>query len=79
MNNLIHLNPIDPILEEFEGFVDKDAGLKTIAFKYFGADINQALEYLKISLSGLQKNDDNLSIISMITSDNYYQPELMLI
>ena len=39
MNNLIHLNPLDPIFSEYEAFVDKSAGLKTIAFKYFGADI----------------------------------------
>ena len=45
MNNLIHLNPLDPIFNEYEAFVDKSAGLKTIAFKYFGADIQKAIEY----------------------------------
>ena len=48
MNNLIHLNALDPIFNEYEAFVDKAAGLKTIAFKYFGADLQQALEYLNI-------------------------------
>ena len=44
MNNLIHKNPLDPIFNEYEAFVDKSAGLKTIAFKYFGADIQKATE-----------------------------------
>ena len=37
MNNLVNINQSDPIFEEFEAFVDKNAGIKTIAFKYFGA------------------------------------------
>ena len=45
MNNLIHLNPLDPIFNEYEAFVDKSAGLKTIAFKYFGADLQKAIDY----------------------------------
>ena len=48
MDNLVHLNVLDPIFNEYEAFVDKAAGLKTIAFKYFGADLQQALEYLNI-------------------------------
>ena len=77
MNNLIHLNPLDPIFNEYEAFVDKDAGLKTIAFKYFGADINQASEYLKVTNLSPNIENDNLSIISIMTSDTYYQPELI--
>ena len=77
MNNLIHLNSLDPILNEYEAFVDKSAGLKTIAFKYFGADINQASEYLRVTdiISNTEKDD--LSIISIIKADSYYQPELI--
>lgn len=77
MNNLVHLNPLDPIFNEYEAFVDKDAGLKTIAFKYFGADINQASEYLKVTNLSPNIENDNLSIISIMTSDTYYQPELI--
>ena len=33
MNNIIHLSHLDPIFNEYEAFVDKGAGLKTIAFK----------------------------------------------
>jgi hypothetical protein len=77
MNNLIHLSPLDPIFNEYEAFVDKDAGLKTIAFKYFGADINQASEYLKVTNLSPNIENDNLSIISIMTSDTYYQPELI--
>ena len=48
MNNVTHLNltKIDPIFEEFKTFVDKEAGVKTIAFKYFSANESDALEYL---------------------------------
>ena len=77
MNNLIHLSPLDPIFNEYEAFVDKDAGLKTIAFKYFGADINQASEYLKVTNLSPNIENDNLSIIPIMTSDTYYQPELI--
>ena len=48
MNNIIQINPIDPIFNEYEGFVDKSAGIKTIAFKYFGADVQKAIDYLAI-------------------------------
>ena len=51
MNNILHLNALDPIFNEYEAFVDKTAGLKTIAFKYFGADLQQALEYLNINMT----------------------------
>ena len=49
MNNIVHLNTLDPIFNEYEAFVDKSAGLKTIAFKYFGADIQKALVYLDLN------------------------------
>ena len=48
MNNLVHLKHSDPIFDEYESFVDKGAGIKTIAFKYFGADIQKASEYLAL-------------------------------
>ena len=76
MNNLVHLNVLDPIFNEYEAFVDKAAGLKTIAFKYFGADLQQALEYLNID-----KKDDSIdeqySNSDSIESKEYYQPELL--
>ena len=77
MNNLIHLNHLDPIFNEYEGFVDKDAGLKTIAFKYFGADINEASEYLKVTDLNPNIANNNFSIIYSNTTDTYYQPELI--
>ena len=76
MNNLIHLNPLDPIFNEYEAFVDKSAGLKTIAFKYFGADIQKAIEYLDIS--SIQEPKDSEPIdLSLVNNKEYYQPELL--
>jgi len=76
MNNIIRLNPLDSIFNEYEAFVDKDAGLKTIAFKYFGADIHKALEYLDIyKIDQPAKNDE--SIVSLVENKEYYQPELI--
>lgn len=77
MNNLIHLQPLDPIIIEFNAFADKDAGLKTIAFKYFKADLNQATEYLKVTNLVCDKDKNDLSIVSFIDKDSYYQPELI--
>lgn len=77
MENIIHLKPLDPIISEFNEFVDKDAGLKTIAFKYFKADLNQATEYLKVPNLRCDNDKNNLSIVSIITKDSYYQPELI--
>ena len=51
MNNLVNINQSDPIFEEFEAFVDKNAGIKTIAFKYFGADVEKASEYLELDIN----------------------------
>ena len=76
MNNLIHLNPLDPIFNEYEAFVDKSAGLKTIAFKYFGADLQKAIDYLDID--NLSEQTESKSInLSLIDSTEYYQPELL--
>jgi hypothetical protein len=76
MNNFIHLNPLDPIFNEYEAFVDKSAGLKTIAFKYFGADLQKAIDYLDIN--NLSEQTESKSInLSLIESTEYYQPELL--
>ena len=76
MNNLIHLNTLDPIFNEYEAFVDKSAGLKTIAFKYFGADLQKAIDYLDIN--NLSEQTESKSInLSLIESTEYYQPELL--
>ena len=76
MNNLIHLNPLDPIFNEYEAFADKSAGLKTIAFKYFGADLQKAIDYLDIN--NLSEQTESKSInLSFIESTEYYQPELL--
>ena len=76
MNNLVNINQSDPIFEEFEAFVDKNAGIKTIAFKYFGADVEKATEYL-----ALEMNEDAPSslsqVIPVMQSAEYYQPELL--
>ena len=76
MNNILHLNTLDPIFNEYEAFVDKTAGLKTIAFKYFGADLQQALEYLNINMTE-DSNDDHFSSLNSMESKEYYQPELL--
>ena len=76
MDNLLHLNVLDPIFNEYEAFVDKAAGLKTIAFKYFGADLQQALEYLNIDKKE-DSIDEQYSNSDSIESKEYYQPELL--
>ena len=76
MNNIIRLNTLDPIFNEYEAFVDKGAGLKTIAFKYFGADIQKAIEYLSIT----EKEDSTYDLSSgfnLLENREYYQPELL--
>ena len=76
MNNLIPLNLLDPIFNEYEAFVDKSAGLKSIAFKYFGADLQKAIDYLDIN--NLSEQTESKSInLSLIESTEYYQPELL--
>ena len=76
MNNLIHINPLDPIFNEYEAFVDKSAGLKTIAFKYFGADIQKAIEYLDINSTQEPKEIQSMNL-SLVENTEYYQPELL--
>ena len=76
MNNLIHLNPLDPIFNEYEAFVDKSAGLKTIAFKYFGEDLQKAIDYLDINNQSEQTESKSINL-SLIESTEYYQPELL--
>ena len=76
MNNILHLDDLDPIFNEYEAFVDKTAGLKTIAFKYFGADLQKALEYLNINMTE-DPNDCHFSNFNSMESKEYYQPELL--
>jgi hypothetical protein len=76
MNNLVHLNPLDPIFNEYEAFVDKCAGIKTIAFKYFGADIQKAIDYLEIDESA-QFPANETGQLHIVESVEYYQPELL--
>jgi len=76
MNNLRQLNPLDPIFNEYEAFVDKSAGLKTIAFKYFGADIEKATEYLEINTNQQSVDNECLNLI-LVKNKEYYQPELL--
>ena len=76
MNNLVNINQSDPIFEEFEAFVDKNAGIKTIAFKYFGADVEKATEYLELDMK--EEAPSSLSqVIPVIQPAKYYQPELL--
>ena len=76
MNNIVHLNTLDPIFNEYEAFVDKDAGLKTIAFKYFGADIQKALDYLDLNNADECSQDEDFAL-SLVENKEYYQPELL--
>tara|TARA_Y100000994_G_scaffold246527_1_gene250022 strand:+ start:4340 stop:4573 length:234 start_codon:yes stop_codon:yes gene_type:complete len=76
MNNIISLNTLDPIFNEYEAFADKGAGLKTIAFKYFGADIQKAIEYLSITEKE-ESIDDLSSGFNLLENREYYQPELL--
>jgi hypothetical protein len=76
MDNIIHLNLSDPIIDEFEAFVDKTAGIKTIAFKYFGADTDKAAEYLNIERLGSLKSIDKIDQFQVGNFQEFYQPEL---
>ena len=77
MNNLIQLNSKDPISQEFEAFVDKVAGIKTIAFKYFSADIQQASTYLDVPLSQESNETEGSIPLHVVIEVQYYQPELL--
>ena len=76
MNNVTHLNlkKTDLIFEEYNTFVDKEAGIKTIAFKYFSANESQAIEYL--GLLPQQNYTFNLSA-NLVSGQKYFQPELI--
>ena len=76
MNNVTHLNikKTDLIFEEYNTFVDKQAGVKTIAFKYFSANESQAIEYL--GLLPQQNYTFNLGA-KVISGQKYFQPELI--
>ena len=71
MNNIVHLNTLDPIFNEYEAFVDKDAGLKTIAFKYFGADIQKAIVYLDLNNLDESSQDKDFAL-SVVKNKEYY-------
>ena len=47
MNNIIHINKTDPIIEQWNTAIDKDAAFKTIAFKFFGGDSSKLDSYLQ--------------------------------
>ena len=76
MNNLLHTNPLDPIFIEYESFVDKASGLKTIAFKYFSADIQKAMDYLELHINHEYISNSNPNF-SIVETKEYYQPELL--
>ena len=76
MNNLVHLNTADPIFNEYEAFVDKAAGIKTIAFKYFGADMQKATSYLELD-DNKPAICNNAQPIHAIQPTEYYQLELL--
>ena len=76
MDNIIHLQFTDPIIDEYAAFVDKTAGLKTIAFKYFGADSDKAADYLNIERLGSLKSTDKIDEFQVGNFQEFYQPEL---
>ena len=47
MAKIIKLQVNDPIVSEFNNSIDKDAALKTIAFKFFNTDVLKAASYCK--------------------------------
>jgi|TARA_B110001450_G_C17585677_1_gene466842 hypothetical protein len=49
MNNVIQIKKTDPILDQWNRALDKDAAIKTIAFKFFGGDTNKLDSYLQSS------------------------------
>jgi len=76
MDNTLHYEVLDPIFNEYDDFVDKTAGLKTIAFKYFGANLQQAIEYLNIS-DKEDSIDNEFPTFDSKETQEYYQPELL--
>ncbi|MEK9649385.1 MAG: hypothetical protein VW146_00385 [Gammaproteobacteria bacterium] len=77
MAKIIKLQISDPILSEFNNSIDKDAALKTIAFKFFNTNVIQAASYLGVGHSEKNIFSTDLSTNShIIDSIDYYQPEL---
>ena len=76
MDNTLHYEVLDPIFNEYDAFVDKTAGLKTIAFKYFGANLQQAIEYLNVS-DKEDSIDNEFPTSDSKETQEYYQPELL--
>ncbi len=68
MNNIVYLHN-DPILLELDSSVDKKAGKKMIAFKYFNGDERLLNEYLKDN----DHNDCNSTF-----KDFYIEPKSQL-
>ena len=77
MAKIIKLQINDPILSEFNNSIDKDAALKTIAFKFFNTDVIQAASYLNSGSNQIKifstAPEPNSHIIDPV---DYYQPEL---
>ena len=65
MNNVIHINSTDPIIEQWNNAFDKDAAYKTIAFKFFGGDSDKLDLYLEKfgeSLSKIRLNSNEVVV-----------------
>tara|TARA_A100001011_G_scaffold19239_1_gene19670 strand:- start:4729 stop:4947 length:219 start_codon:yes stop_codon:yes gene_type:complete len=68
MNNIVYLHN-DPILLELDSSVDKKAGKKMIAFKYFNGDERLLNEYLK---------DNDYNDCNSTFKDFYIEPKSQL-
>ena len=68
MNNIVYLHN-DPILLELDSSVDKKAGKKMIAFKYFNGDERLLNEYLI---------DNDYNDCSSTFKDFYIEPKSQL-
>ena len=77
MAKIIKLQVNDPIVSEFNNSIDKDAALKTIAFKFFNTDVLKAASYLQLDHNERNIFSSDLGTNSLIiNSIDYYQPEL---
>ncbi len=77
MAKIIKLQVNDPIVSEFNNSIDKDAALKTIAFKFFNTDVLKAAYYLQVDQKEKDIFSTDLGTNSLIIdSIDYYQPEL---
>ena len=77
MSNVIKVNFQDPVQIEFDQAINKDAALKTIAFKYFGGNIIDASSYLESNKSNIKNNSSFSKNSITISRGEYYQPELI--